>query len=104
MNKNKYYLQLGATTVYTKGIMEATKGIGQRYTKVTNKDCFIFDSWFSSNKLAESLMDVGADMIVMVKINTKIFCKETIDNLTKDWTGESYLVLRINPMVPGAGH
>ena len=37
----------------------------------------------------------------MVKTNTKGFCKETIENLTKDWPGGSYLVLRSKPMVPG---
>ena len=37
----------------------------------------------------------------MVKTNTKVFCKETIEKLTKDWTEGSYLVLRIKPMVPG---
>ena len=46
-------------------------------------------------------MEVGAELIVMVKTNTKGLCKETIENLTKDWTGGSYLVLRIKPMVPG---
>ena len=37
----------------------------------------------------------------MVKMNTKGFCKETIDKLTKYWPGGSYLVLSIKPMVPG---
>ena len=37
----------------------------------------------------------------MVKINTKGFCKEKIEKLTKDWPGGSYLVLRSKPMVPG---
>ena len=46
-------------------------------------------------------MKVGAELISMVKANTKGFCKETIDKLTKNWPGGSYLVLRSNPMVPG---
>ena len=29
------------------------------------------------------------------------FCKDTIENLTKDWPGGSYLMLRSKPMVPG---
>ena len=29
------------------------------------------------------------------------FCKETIEKLTKNWPGGSYLVLRSKPMVPG---
>ena len=37
----------------------------------------------------------------MVKTNKKGFCKEAIDNITKDWMGGSYLVMRSNPIVPG---
>ena len=46
-------------------------------------------------------MEVGAKLISMVKTNTKGFCKDTIEKLTKDWPGDSYLVLRSKPMVPG---
>ena len=61
---------------------EATKGIGQKsITKGTN-DCLLFDSWFSSKKAAEAVMEVGAKLIGMVKINTKGFYKENIDKLT----------------------
>ena len=56
---------------------------------------------FSSNKASEAEMEVVAELIGMVKKNTKGFCKETIENLTKDWPGGSYLMLRIKPMVPG---
>ena len=45
-------------------------------------------------------MEVGAKLIGMVKTNNKGFCKETIEKLTKDWPGGSYLVLKSNPMVP----
>ena len=45
-------------------------------------------------------MDVGLEMVVMVKTNTIEFFKETIDKFTKYWTGGSYLVLRSKPMVP----
>ena len=47
------------------------------------KDCFLFDNWFVSKKAAEAAMEVGADFIGMVKTNTKVFCKETIENITK---------------------
>ena len=46
-------------------------------------------------------MEIGAGLIGMVKTNTKVFCKETIEKLTKDWPGGSYLMLRSKPMVPG---
>ena len=81
-------------------MMEATKGIGQKSIKGGTKDCFLFDNCFVSKKAAEAEMEVGANFIGMVKTNTKVFCKETIEKLTKDWPGSSYLVLRRNPMVP----
>ena len=46
-------------------------------------------------------MEVGAEFIGMVKTNTKVLCQETIEKLTKDWPGGSYLVLRSKHMVPG---
>ena len=45
-------------------------------------------------------MYVGADMIGMVKTNTNVLCQETIEKITKYWTGGYYLLFRINPMVP----
>ena len=48
-------------------------------------------------------MDVGADLIGMVKTDTSRFCKETIKKLANDFPGGSYLMLRIKPMVP-RGH
>ena len=100
MNHSKYYHHLVATAVCTKIIMVATKWIGQKYIKGATKDCFIFDSWFSSNNSAEDAMEVWENLIGMVKTNTKGFCKDTIENNTKDWTGGSYLVLRNKHMVP----
>ena len=80
---------------------EATKGVVKRYRKGGTKDCFLFDSWFASKKAEESAMEFGSNFIGMEKKNTKGFCKETIENLTKYLSGGSYLLLRINPVVPG---
>ena len=46
-------------------------------------------------------MEMGTELIGMVKTNTKGFCKETIEKLTKHWPGGSYLMLRSKPMAPG---
>ena len=46
-------------------------------------------------------MELGVELIGMVKTNTKGFRKDKIENLTKTWPGGSYLVLRSKPMVPG---
>ena len=35
-------------------------------------------------------MGVDADTIGIFKINIKGFCKDTIENMTKDWPGGSY--------------
>ena len=86
-NNNKYHLQLGETGKCKNRIMEATRGIGQRDVKEATKDCFIFDSWFSSKNSLESAIDVGIDMVYMVKTNTKGFNKDTIENFTKDCLG-----------------
>ena len=80
-------------------MMEATKGIGQKSIKGGGKDCFLFDSWFAFKKAAEAAMEMGAELIGIVNKNTKGLCKETIEKLTKDWPGGSYLLLRSNPMV-----
>ena len=48
-------------------------------------------------------MEVGSELIGMVKTNTKGFCKDIIEKLTKDWPGGSYLVLRSKHMVPRIG-
>ena len=45
-------------------------------------------------------MDVGEDMIGMVKNNTKLLYKYTIQKLTKDQIGDYYLVLKKNSMLP----
>ena len=101
MKHIKYHQELGLTAACTKGMTEATKGIGQNYRKGATKDCFIFNSWFSSKESTEAAMDIGAKLIGMVKTNTKLFCKDTIEKLTTDFPGGSYLLLNIKPVVPG---
>ena len=82
---SRYHQELGATAACTKRMMEATKGIGQKSKKGGTKDCFLFDSWFPSKKAAEAAMELGAELICMVKKNTKGFYKETIEKLTTNW-------------------
>ena len=94
MKNSDFHLELGSTAACTKRIMEATNGFGQRDAKGATKDCFLFGSFFSSKRSAEAVMDVGADMIGMVKTNTKGFCKNTIEKLTKDFPVGSYLVFK----------
>ena len=83
-NKSKYNPHLGVMEACTKIMTEENKGIGYRDMKGYTNDCFIFYSCFSSKKLEEYAMDVGADMIGMVKTNTKGYCKEITEKLKKD--------------------
>ena len=69
MKHSKYQHHIGATVAYTKTMMEATKGVRQRYRKGATKDFFIFENWFSSNKSEEAAMGVVADLIGVVKTN-----------------------------------
>ena len=46
-------------------------------------------------------MDVDEDIIGVGKFNTKVFCKEKFEKLTKYWLGASYLVFKIKSVVPG---
>ena len=101
MKHVKYQQDLGSTVACTKRMMESTNGIGQKCRKGSTKDCFIFDSWFSSKKAVEAATEFGAKLIGVVKKNTKGFFRNNIEKLTKYWTGGSYLVLRSKPMVPG---
>ena len=67
----KEHMYIGATSACKNIMMEATKGIGQRDMKVATRYCFLFGSWFSSKKSEEYAMDVGADIIGMVKTDKK---------------------------------
>ena len=52
MKNIKYHIYLVATASCTNRMIAATKGVGQRDLKGATKDRFLFESWFSSNKLA----------------------------------------------------
>ena len=85
MKDRRYQQDIGATAAGTNRMMEEPKGIGQKSKKGGPKDFFLFDSWFASKKAAEAAMELGAELIGMVKTNTKGFCKKTIEKLTKYW-------------------
>ena len=75
MKNSRYKQDIGSTAACTKRMMEETKGIGQKSKKGGPKDCFLFDSWFALKKAAEAAMELGVELIGMVKTNTKGFCK-----------------------------
>ena len=52
MNNRNYQQDLGSTADWTEIMMEATKGIGQKYRKGGTKYFSLFEIWFYSNKAA----------------------------------------------------
>ena len=46
-------------------------------------------------------MEFGAELIGMVKKNTKGLCKDNIENIKNDWPEGSHLVFRSKPTIPG---
>ena len=62
-------------------------------------DYFLFDSWFLPKKSVQESVSIGVDLVGIVKTNTKVFCKDTIEVLVKDYPVGSYIVLRSNIMV-----
>ena len=104
MNPSRYHFELSATSACTKILIEETKGLGQRALKCSTRDFFLLNSWFLSKKKPEADTSTGVDLIGMVKSNTNIFFKATIEGSTKDWPRGSYTVLRINPIVTGERH
>ena len=71
MKHSKYQQELGENAACTNRMTEATKGIGQKSIKGGTNNCLIFDSWFASKKATEDAMEVGAELIGMVKTNNK---------------------------------
>ena len=49
------------------------KGDRSEVYKRGYKGFFLFNSWFASKKAAEAAMELGAELIGMVKTNTKGF-------------------------------
>ena len=104
IKESKYHIYIGSKTACTKRVTKETKGLGQRDTKGSTKDCFLFDRWFYSKMLAESVIDVDTYMVGMIKNNTKLFCKYTIYNLKNYWPRGYCLVLKRKYVVPGDRH
>ena len=52
MKHSNYQQELGATAACTKRMMEATKGIGQKFIEGGTKYCLLFESWVASKKAA----------------------------------------------------
>ena len=91
--KSNFQSVLGGTAAFTNRLAIATKGCGQ----LTSNNTYFSDIWFSSVKTAEEMAAAGVDYCRPVKTNNKGFCLASLEQLTKDWPGGSYLVLKSTP-------
>ena len=64
--------------VCTKSIMEVTNELCQRNVKGDTKNYYIFYILFAMKSSTEALMDVGADIVGVVKTNTQSFQRVSI--------------------------
>ena len=101
INSSRYCVELGATSACTKILMEETKGMGQRALKVSTTDCLLFVSWLLSKKSEEAAASIFIDLIGVMKISTKGFCKATIEGFADNWSDGYYIVMRSKTMFPG---
>ena len=83
MKKIKYHMDLVEMESFKNKMMESTKELNYGNIKVATKDCFLLGSWFDPKRLAEAFMDVVANIIGMVKINTKGFYKGAMEKLKR---------------------
>ena len=92
---SEFQKYLGGTAACMKRLEMCTKGCVQ----LTSTDTYFADSWFSSIKTAEEAMAAGVDYCGPAKTSQKGFCLDTLENLTNDWLGGSYLDLKSTPRV-----
>ena len=96
MKKSQFQNVLGSTTGCMKRIAIATKGCVQ----LTSNDTYFADSWFSSVKTMR-IWQLQESIIAGRWRRATRFFLDTLDKLTKDWPGGSYLVLKSTPRFLG---
>ena len=97
MKTSELQKYLGGTIACMKRLPISTKGCGQ----LTSNDTYFADSSFSSVETTEEMKAAGVHYCGLVKTIHKGFCLDTLEKLTKDWPGGSYLVMKSTPRVPG---
>ena len=97
MKTSEFRKYLGGSSACTKRLSINNKGCGQ----LTSSDTYFAGIWFSYIKTAEEAMAAGVNYCRPAKTIHKGFCLGTFENLMKDWSGGSYLVMKRNPRFPG---
>ena len=82
---------MGDDSLYKENCGNNKSSMSEGHKRDYQEFIFIFGTQFSSKKLVESAIGVGADIIGMVKINTKEFFKENIRSLQN--IGQEFLTL-----------
>ena len=96
-----YHQYIWITTASTKMMMEATMGLGQRKYKGATKDFVFLEVGFPWRGHLKLWWMLVLTLLVWWKPNTKGFCYDTINNMTKDCPVGSYLVFNSKSMVSG---
>ena len=68
---------------------------------MTSNDTYFAYIWFSGVKKYEEDMAEVVDYCGPVKTSNNGFCLNKLEKLIKYWPGDSYLVMKIIPRVPG---
>jgi hypothetical protein len=108
MKKFPYSEEAGATAACTRRLVEGTEYCGQANTErkrakeEERRECFVFDSWFggvvAANRLKaihedEEGLPAGHESIAAVKTNHKLFPKQELELLMKEWPSGSSILL-----------
>lgn len=99
--RSRYFTTLGATASCTKRLVEDTANCGQKQD-VHRITLVLGDSWFASVKTAKEVAGLGHEWIGPVKTARKLFPKDEIEGIMKNWPGGSFLVLE--EVYPQAGN
>ena len=91
MKTSELKIYIRGTTACIKRLSIATKGCVQP----TSNNTYFADSCLSSVKTSEEAMAVGVDYCGLAKMIRKGFCLATLEKLTGDWPGGSYIVMKI---------
>ena len=70
--------------------------------QLTSNDTYFSDMCFSGVSNSEEAMAEVVDYCKSWKTSQKVFCIATFEKSMKDWSGGSYIFLKINPRVPGS--
>lgn len=89
---SRMHRELGATTSCTLRAVIDTENCGQN-CETHRKNLFYGDSWFSSVKTADAVIEEGHEWIGPVKTSHRLFPQKELEGKMKNWPGGTSLVM-----------